>query len=197
MIMVPIPPWNAAGVIPPINPISPTSAKRSPYFVSLSDVVLHFGASADRRAILDGFLRYRQRLHAAGLVSGFQWLDGSFLEQVELLDGRPPKDLDVVTFFHLPPGATQSDVQARAPEAFPLTRAEWANVKAVFRVDPYYVDLDKPPERLVRSSTYWYSMWSHRRDASWKGCLQIDLGAAEDATAAGHFRTLPTTGATP
>ena len=78
-----------------------------------------------------------------------------------------------------------------------MTRADRTSLKAAFHVDPYYVHLDKPAEALVRSGTYWYSMWSHRRDASWKGFVQIDLRDAEDAIAAGHLRTPPTTGATP
>ena len=197
MIIVPIPPWTAAGVIPPVNLRSATGADRSPYTVSLSDVVLQLGTTRERRAILDGLLRYRERLHVAGLVRGFQWLDGSFLEQIELLEERPPNDLDVVTFFHLPSGATQRDIQAHLAEAFPLARAERDTVKAVFHVDPYWVCLDKPPGALVRSSAFWYSMWSHRRDASWKGFVQIDLGDAKDAIAAAELRTPPTTGTRP
>jgi hypothetical protein len=189
MTIVAIPPWNAGGLIPPVNSVTPTAAERSPYSVALPELVLRFGTSTNRRRILDGFLRYRGMLHDAGLRSGFQWLDGSFLEHIELLEGRPPNDLDAVTFFRLPPGTTQTDIQSRAPDAFPLTRGERMAFKSAFCVDPFYVNLDAPCERLVRSSTYWYSMWSHRRDASWKGYLQIDLDLADDATAASHLNT--------
>jgi hypothetical protein len=113
----PIPLWTSAGLIPPIDTTRPTSRERSPYFVSLSDFVLRFGTSADRRRILDGFLRYRARLHAAGLVKGFQWLDGSFLENVERIESRPPKDLDVVRYYRLPPGLTRAGLRGRAPDA--------------------------------------------------------------------------------
>jgi hypothetical protein len=193
MMIVPIPPWSAGGVIPPVSAVSASSANRSPYLVSLSEVVLHFRDSADRRAILDGFLRYRQRLHAAGLVHGFQWLDGSFLEQIELLEGRPPNDLDVVTFFHLPPGANESDIRMRFPDAFPGTAQQRRAFQASFHVDAYWVNLDEPVESVVELSTYWYSMWSHRRDASWKGYVQVDLGAAEDIPAADHLNIPPAT----
>jgi hypothetical protein len=130
-------------------------------------------------------------------VSGFQWLDGSFLEHVELLEGRSPNDLDVVTFFHLPAGATQADIQARAPDAFPATRAERTAMKGVFHVDPYYVSLVNPADRLVRLSAYWYSVWSHRRDATWRGYLQIGLDGTGDAEAAANLRTPLVTGAAP
>lgn len=197
MTIVSVPPWSAGGVIPPVNSVIPTAAERSPYSVSLPELVLRFGTSADRRRILDGFLRYRRRLHDAGLRSGFQWLDGSFLEDVELLEGRPPNDLDVVTFFRLPAGTTQREIQARAPDAFPLTRGERIDFKGVFYVDPYLVSLGSPSERLVTSSTYWYSMWSHRRDTTWKGYLQIDLNLADDVPAVTHLKALLAGGETP
>jgi hypothetical protein len=197
MTPVAIPPWNSGGVIPPVNPINPVTPDRSPYAVSLAALVLRFGTSADRRRILDGFLRYRSRLHVAGLVDGFQWLDGSFLEHVEMLEGRSPNDLDVVTFFRLPPGTAEATVVGRAPDAFPITGAARAVLKSTFFVDPYFVYLDLPREALVTNSTYWYSLWSHRRDGSWKGYLQVDLGPSEDTTAAGHLGTPPAAGSTP
>ena len=197
MTIVPIPAWNAMGLIPPLGSVDPTAAERSPYAVSLSEVVLRFGTSTDRRRILDGFLRYRARLHAAGLASGFQWLDGSFLEDIEVIEGRSPNDLDVVTFFHLPTGISQAQMQACAPDAFPLTRAERVAFKGVFFVDPYFVHLGAPSERLVGASTYWYSLWSHRRDGAWKGYLRVDLRPTEDATAAHYLSAAPAAEGTP
>jgi hypothetical protein len=197
MTRLAIPPWNSIGVIPPVSATSPTDAERSPYEVSLSDLVLRFGTSPQRRQILDGFLDYRSRLHATGLRTGFQWLDGSFLENIELIESRSPNDLDVVTFFSLAPGDTQLAAQSRAPDAFPRNSHERAVFKATFFVDPYLVDLGAPSVRLVQSSTYWYSLWSHRRDASWKGYLQVGLDPTEDASAAIHLSTSSTLGAAP
>lgn len=185
---VPIPAWNSAGAISPVNPIDQDAAERSPYCVSLADFVLRFATSPSRVQILDGFLNYRQRLHDCGLVIGFQWLDGSFLEHVELLEDRPPNDIDIVTFFRLPSAMTQTDIQHQAPEVFPITEEERMRFKARFRVDPYFVNLNTTPERLVESSTYWYSMWSHRRNGLWKGYLQVALNPADDATAANHLK---------
>jgi len=92
---VSIPGWTAQGVLPPINPSVPASPQRSPYNVSLTDFILHFGTSPERLAILDGFLRYRAAIHASGLVNGFQWINGSFLEQIEIIETRPPHDTDI------------------------------------------------------------------------------------------------------
>ncbi|HQU45679.1 MAG TPA: hypothetical protein PK867_22890 [Pirellulales bacterium] len=197
MSRVAIPPWTATGILPPIDATRPASSERSPYFVSLSEVVLRFNTSPQRHAILDGLLRYRSRLHAVGLTRGFQWLDGSFLENIELLEDRVPNDLDVVTFFHLPAGATQLEIQARNPGLFPRTKDERLAFKNVYNMDAYLVDLATAADRLIERSTYWYSMWSHRRDARWKGYLTIDLDFEEDGTAAAYLSAAPPTGATP
>lgn len=197
MTTVAIPDWNAQGVIPPVNSLQPTLADRSPYTVSLTDVVLRFGLSAERRTVLDGLLRYRAALHTAGLVQGFQWLDGSFLEQVELLESRPPNDIDVVTFYKLPVGKTQLDLQAQAPDIFPNSRASKQTMKENYRVDAYPVHLGMVSERLIERGTYWYSMWSHRRNQIWKGYVQVDLAPVEDAAARAALENLGKQGAQP
>lgn len=183
MYTVTIPNWNSIGVIPPIDEQQPTSVERSPYLVSLTDFVLRFGNTQERVSVLNGFLRYRAELHAVGLVSGFQWLDGSFLEHVELLELRHPNDIDVVTFYELPIGKTQLDLQIQSPALFPATRSAQQSLKSIYHVDAYLEYLGKAPARLVRQSSYWYSMWSHRRNQSWKGYIQIDLAPIEDSAA--------------
>ena len=179
MATVAIPPWNGSGVLPPINSTAPTSADRSPYTVSLSDFVLRFGTSAQRRQILNGFLQYRKLLHTAGLTIGFQWIDGSFMENVETLEARNPNDLDVVTFFNLPVGLTQQQVATNVPELM-----DRPYLKANYFVDAFVVSLGSQAVSLVERSAYWYSIWSHRKDSTWKGFLQIDLDPIDDALAA-------------
>jgi len=179
MTNVAIPDWNAQGVLPPINPASPTSFDRSPYQISLTDLVLRYATSAARETILGGFLRFRAALHAAGLIQGFQWIDGSFLEHIELIEERSPRDVDVVTFYHLSSGQTQQTLLAAYPQLFVPQTA-----KQVYQVDARFVQLNQQrPEPLVRQSAYWYSVWSHRRSDLWKGYLQIDLAPGEDEIA--------------
>ena len=61
---------------------------------------------------------------------------------------------------------------------------EHSAAKATFSVDSYFVELDQiPPRELVLLSSYWYSMWSHRRNQAWKGFLQVELAPNEDAEA--------------
>ena len=190
MNTVGLPAWNSLGLIPPIDEQQPSSAERSPYEVSLTDFVLRFGQSQPRRVILDGFLKYRAALHAAGLVSGFQWLDGSFLENVELIEGRAPNDIDVVTFFDLPTGKSQLDLQQQFPDLFPANRGAQQKLKDTYSVDAYVEYLGKTPSKLVRQTTYWYSMWSHRRNQAWKGYVQIDLGPTGDTLAVAQLENL-------
>lgn len=177
---VTVPAWNNAGVLPPIRPNAPGhSPDRSPYVVDLAMVFDRFSTSPERKTILDGLLRFRADLHTAGITSGFQWLDGSFLEQIETLENRPPKDMDVVTFFHLPRGWDQRSLVQHHGSLFDQKR-----VKENYAMDAYFVVFGQPTDSWqVKNITYWYSMWSHRRDGLWKGFVQVDLDPAQDGQA--------------
>ena len=76
----------------------------SPYTVSLSEVIKRHATSEARVRILTGLLDFRADLRAVGINDGLQWLDGSFVEDVEGIRGRAPADMDLVTFAHLPVG---------------------------------------------------------------------------------------------
>ena len=91
----PIPDWDSSAVIPALDAEDPTSRGRSPYKASLLHVVRRFGVTRARRRLLRGLLDFRSELNGAGLVQGFQWLDGSFAENVELREGRDPGDIDL------------------------------------------------------------------------------------------------------
>lgn len=174
MTTVAIPEWNALGLLPPLDPELPTSPQRSPCPVSLLDVVMRFSTSPERRRVLAGFLGYRATLHRMGVCQGFQWLDGSFLEDVETLERRSPRDMDVVTFLRTPADFTPTEDDIVVLD----------NAKVQFHVDAYFVELDElSPDVVVAQSAYWYSMWSHRRNQAWKGFLQIDLAATADVRA--------------
>lgn len=175
-----IPDWNSAGVLPPIRPNAPgSSPDRSPYVVDLDVLFDRFATSPERMAILDGLLQFRAGIHAVGITSGFQWLDGSFLEQVEALEGRAPRDMDVVTFFDLPSGQDQRSLVQSHGKLF-----DQKHVKATYAMDAYFVVLGEPLDKgSVRRVSYWYSLWSHRRDGLWKGFVQVDLDPSQDGDA--------------
>ena len=175
-----IPDWDGEGVIPPMDPRDPASLNRSPYKATLIDVVAKFGDSESRRRLLSGLLDFRAALHAAGLVRGFQWIDGSFVENAEFSRGRAPGDIDVVTFFHVPEGHTRESLVRDFPSAFGRTAA-----KLDFNVDSYFVGLNQTDaERIVERAAYWYGLWSHNKERlRWKGFVEVDLDPGEDETA--------------
>lgn len=187
-----IPAWTMAGVLPPIRPGNPgSSVERSPYCVPIMEVVEQFASSPDRIAILKGLLDYRAALHKIGLVSGFQWLDGSFMEDIETQEARPPKDIDVVTYFNLPVGETQVTLFAKAGDLF-----RNGYVKATYLVDAYpHVLGGAVNAQHVRQISYWYSMWSHRRDGIWKGFVQVDLDPQGDSDARNVLSSIQAGGA--
>jgi hypothetical protein len=195
---VPIPAWNAEGLLPPVDRANPVSPNRSPYPVSLGDVVMRFSTSPDRIAILTGFLNYRAALHTAGLTTGFQWFDGSFVEHIEAgARKRPPDDVDVITFYRVPVRVTQAELVARHPELFPTDASGIQAQKDLYKVDARTVHLGQSADRLVDRSAYWSGVWGHQRDTFiWKGFLQIDLSPTDDA-AARILLAASSTGATP
>jgi len=190
-----IPGWNPQGVLPPADPSDPTSRliDRSPYEVRLNDFVSRFGISSERLNLLDNLLSFRSGLHGVGLVRGFQWLDGSFCESIETLESRAPRDIDVVTFYYLPAGESQQSFKVKYPE---LLRHKYNEIK--YHMDAYFVDIDSGvPENLISDSAYWYSVWSHRRNALWKGYLQIDLSPTDDHIALDNLKRIMNRGGIP
>jgi len=135
---------------------------------------------------LDGFLRFQQLLIDAGFANTFQWIDGSFLEDVEAREGRAPADIDVVTFFVSPDAA----FTARVLSAQPIL-ADHGRVKTQFLIDHYFVDLSYNPIFTVESVRYWTGLFSHRRDGIWKGMLRIDLNPTDYTAARDFLRSLP------
>ncbi|EHQ35981.1 DUF6932 family protein [Methanoplanus limicola] len=174
-----IPDWNIDGILPPINMADPTDFERSPYSISLTDLILRFANTKHRREIIKGFMNFRSDLHELGLNEGFQWIDGSFLENVEKTEGRNPNDIDLVTFFILPEETSQETLLSSNQDIFNSKRT-----KDEYNVDAYFVQLNSDGyEMLIRQITYWYSIWSHRRDGQWKGFIQIELSDKEDQIA--------------
>lgn len=142
----------------------------SPYPCSTVELVRRFGVSHERCEILRGFLGFRERLRATGLISGFQWLDGSFLEDIETRENRAPRDLDVVTVYWNYDQAFQKTVISTFPEF-----ANPPMAKANFALDHYPFDAGYSPELTVEYARYWMLLFSHNRDGVWKGMLKIDL----------------------
>jgi hypothetical protein len=116
-------------------------------------------------------------------------VDGSFSEDVERLRGRPPGDLDVVTFYY-PPAAPPT--AAQLPTIAIIT--DQAATKKAFYVHHQLVNLLSNGELIVESARFWCSLFSHQRETeAWKGMLRIDLNTvAEDSAAVQHLASFNT-----
>ena len=97
-------------------------------------------------------------------------MNGSFLENIEVIEDRFPGDLDFVTFYTMPKTTSQQSLLG--------------HLRTLGKADIYVVQLDDPDYvGNVRLITYWYSMWAHRRNGLWKGFLQVDLDSTSDKEA--------------
>lgn len=178
-----IPGYTISGVLPPYIGDDPTMRPAmSPYSATLAELCKRFATSDERIRILRGLVAYRRALKSAGFSGGFQWIDGSFVEDVETTRGRPPGDVDVVTFTSLTPTLDFTD-----PQVSDGFLAQFSDLldpqqcKIDYACDAYLVNLSAPPITLVDDTRYWFGLFSHQREtALWKGILVIDFEGNED-----------------
>lgn len=186
-----IPPFTTSGVLPPYIGADPTvQANMSPYRISLVELVQRFAHSPERRVILTGYLAHRAYLIGLG-VTGIQWLDGSFLEDVENLESRSPGDIDVISFIVRPPAyqnANHAAWNAYWMGHLPVFDAQQAKVS--YRTDAYFVDVAFGPGFVIKQTAYWFGLFSHKRATGlWKGMLEVPLDSQQDDTAASQLLT--------
>jgi hypothetical protein len=170
-----IPNHSHDGVLPPFLPGgSPTEPGQvAPYKVDLSEFVQRYAETKERRGILEGLLAYRNALRSVGFTTGFQWLDGSFVEDCETNRGRPPGGIDIITFSVRPKeyaasGAWRAFIRSR-PDLFDPEIS-----KEKYKCDAYFVDLEVHPVHLVAQTRYWFGLFSHQRDTYlWKGMIEV------------------------
>lgn len=180
---MPIPSFDHNDVLPAHTGDVTQPANMSPYRVTALEVIQRFATSPSRVAVLTGWLQLRVDLRQLNL-GGFQWVDGSFVEDIEKIRGRAPEDIDVVTFYHPPVGPIDPTLAA--------VFKDHGQTKARYRVDHYLVPLRDAPERLVDNSRFWFGLFSHQKETSvWKGMLHIDLSdVAADTAARQHLTAL-------
>lgn len=175
----PIPRFDHNLVLPPHLGDPTQRTHLSPYPCTTLDLCERFGTTPERKRILGRFLDFRERLQNEGLFTGFQWLDGSFLEDVEVRDGRPPRDLDLVTVYWGYDRAFQVALVQKFPEF-----ARRALSKARYSLDHYVLDAGCTTELTIDQTRYWISLFSHNRSGVWKGMLRIELNTPDEDAAA-------------
>ena len=167
---MPIPALTSAGLLPPFTGEATERAGYTPYRCTLPELVEDFGRTEERRRLLRGYLDFRDQFHRAGVLTGFQWLGGSFVEDALRRRGRAPADIDVTTFF---PKLSTSSTQGLLRGVPEFNDAD--QLKKRFGLDHRIQALTTPPEDLVNDSAYLGNFFGHTREGARKGYLQIDL----------------------
>ena len=165
-----IPDFDHNHVIPPHIGTPTSRAQLSPYITNSLEFCKTFATSKERIEILKGYISFREKLNEIGIINGFQWLDGSFTESVEIREKRAPRDLDLVTFFIGITPIIEAKVMAEFIEYIDPEMA-----KKKYNLDHYIVDYGFSPETTIDETRYWLQLFSHNRLGVWKGILKIEL----------------------
>jgi hypothetical protein len=177
-----IPPFNISGVLPPFVGLNPADRGGcSPYLVHMSEVVSRFASSRERMLLLQGLLDLREEMRNLGVNQGVQWLDGSFVENVEATASRPPADIDVVTFAARPISDPSQWAQLVGSNPHLFTGA----CKARYGCDHYFLDTMKPVEIIIADTAYFSHLFAHnRRSLLWKGMIAVPLDSDDGVVSA-------------
>jgi len=173
-----IPAFDLGGVLPPFLGSRPgILAYQSPYHTDTEDLVLRFGTTPHRNQLLRGLLDLRAAFRTIGIVNGFQWIDGSFVEDKEGRGGSPPSDIDIVTVFERP-APLRDDVKWQAfAAAYLHTLFDPGYCKAHYRCEAFAIDLGMSGQNTAMLSAFWFGLFSHQRDTfRWKGVVQCPMG---------------------
>lgn len=183
-----IPSFDHNGVLPPylVNPALGANLV-SPYLTTSLEFCQRFSTSPQRIVILRKFISFRKEMRKFG-ISGFQYLDGSFLEDIENSTlNRPPNDLDLLTFFN-----------PFSPDQETLIFADFADFanrtlcKTNYSLDHMPINLGTNPHDLVEFTRYFIQLFTHNRSNVWKGMLKLDVGKLdEDVDAEIFLKSLP------
>jgi hypothetical protein len=178
-----IPAFDHNGVIPPYlgNPANGSNFM-SPYPTNSMELCQRFGTSKERIEILKGFMAFREEMRKFK-ISGFQYLDGSFLEDIEnSSEKRPPNDLDLLTFY-MP---LTKDQQFEILTNF-MDFGDRTTCKTNYRLDHMQISLGIHPFHIVEFTRYFLQLFTHNRSNVWKGMLKLDVGTFGEDDEANSF----------
>lgn len=182
-----IPPFDKRGFLPPFLGADATTPLRSPYGSTMVELVGALGTSPERLNLLFGLVKYRQMLTSLGYTMGEQFIDGSFVEDIETTESRPPGDIDVLSFVVRP-----VQYQGNSAAWKTIGVLQWKDQiinhslnKQRYLVDSYAVAIDQiGPGGLINATIYWYGLFSHKKVSQhWKGFVRIPLDANDDLQA--------------
>lgn len=181
---MPIPPFDANGLLPPFIGEDATGKDRSPYMVTIFELAQLFGDTPRRRRLLANLIMYRALLASDGYQSGLQFIGGAFVENIELTGLRDPDDIDVLSIVNAPKKyIVEPSLWTSTGKAF------WDHEIADRRKNKQRYSLDAPaliyentePYIFIRELIYWYGLFSHQRSTRvWKEFLALTLDFSLD-----------------
>lgn len=183
---MPIPAFDHNLVLPPYTGDTKDRNDLSPYKCTTIELVQRFATTDERKEIFKKFLEFRGELQRQGMQVGYQWLDGSFLENIETRKSRSPRDLDLLTIFW---GYSVSFLNQLVTKFPAFMKPEIS--KRDFKLDHFPIMADELPQATVENTRYWIQLLSHRRDGIWKGMLHIELNTpTEDQAAMDYLKSI-------
>lgn len=179
-----IPAFGLNGVLPPYVGVTPTDFNGvSPYRAEMSEIVKVLATTPERVKLCKGLIAHRKALRGLGVVTGVQWINGSFCENVESTRGSAPKDIDVVTLMRRPAG-----YESVPPLAWGLFCQQHLRLfdsqatKHHYSCEVFFIDLHQPALAVIAQVTYWFGLFTHQKATHlWKGILQVSLSSDDDA----------------
>lgn len=165
-----IPAFDHNHVLPPHMGNPTERLDVSPYECTILDFCQHFATTPKRIGLLKSFIQFRLKMLSFGIQRGFQWIDGSFTENIEVSEKRDPNDIDVVTFYMGLTPKQISDIKSSFVEFFNPRLS-----KSNFNLDHYPADYGYTPEMTVELTRYWIQLFCHNRNSVWKGMIKLNL----------------------
>ena len=163
-------PFNHNHVIPPyLGTDSSLPGNQSPFKTDIMELCQHFATSKARVDILKGYVEFRMQCVVCG-ITGFQWIDGSFVENVEMRESRDPHDIDVISFIFNVTPVTIDNIKNKFTEFVDPRQSKYR-----YSVDHYVVQADSDPMTTINGVKYWNQLFGHNRNGVWKGMLQLPL----------------------
>jgi hypothetical protein len=175
---MPFPAFDMRGLLPPFVGPNPATNIRSPYRATMVELVTQLATTPERRQLLRNLIAYRALLATDGYVNGIQFIDGSFVENIERNENRAPNDIDIFSLLETPQKYANDMILWFNGGGMLFWNNEVADRnrnKQRFALDTYALLFQQlTPMRLIEGVIYWYGLFSHQRQTfAWKGFLAL------------------------
>jgi hypothetical protein len=168
---LPLPSFDMRGLLPPFVGSDAVTVDRSPYWTTMPELVAAMGTTRHRRQLLRNLITYRGLLAGEGYIGGIQFIDGSFVENVEINSNRPPSDIDVFSVLNVPPKYI-TDMAAWQTAGLPF----WQREVIDRSLNKLRFSLDTHAAALILSILARRSFGAERLDVASEAILSTTLG---------------------